>query len=33
MTMAGAKLEAVTIDEALEKLKTVIKKYVEEDEN
>ncbi|MHC6181523.1 DHH family phosphoesterase [Clostridium sp. JNZ X4-2] len=33
MTMAGTKLESVTIDEALEKLKNAIKKYVEESED
>lgn len=33
MTMAGAKLKNVTVDEALEKLKIVIKKYFEESED
>jgi c-di-AMP phosphodiesterase-like protein len=33
MTMAGTKLESVTVDEAVEKLKNAIRKYVEEDED
>jgi c-di-AMP phosphodiesterase-like protein len=32
MTMAGAKLKSITIDEALQKLKNAIQKYIREGE-